>query len=211
MKCKQNLTTVCNLSRFLTAGYFYSWLSSEIKGSVVPLLNDALRHDGVRGGGQSFTEHGGGSDWPHVAAALPSTKHLGTHWIWALTGPRASLDGLKKGRTYTMPENELWPHSTPDRCYVTTPTEPSLFTPNQQVSHIRMPVEVRRVRDLLPLCRRESATEPTVTRTSRYSHPPRPRFGLTLGLPADWTYRTAAVCTEIELDYGQASARFSSL
>ena len=32
------------------------------------------------------------------------------------------------------------------------PTEPSLLTPNQQVSQIRMLVEVRRMRNLLPLC-----------------------------------------------------------
>jgi len=65
---------------------------------------------------------------------------------------RVGLDDLEKGRTFPMLENEPWLLSAADRCSVTTPTEPSLLTPNQQVSQIRMPVELRRMRNLLPLC-----------------------------------------------------------
>jgi hypothetical protein len=78
------------------------WNSNKGKGKVVPVLNQAPRHEGVLGvwrysSTQSLTLALDGIGQLHAQAALhPRERTPGTHWIGGCVGPRAFLNAVVK-------------------------------------------------------------------------------------------------------------------
>jgi hypothetical protein len=88
----------------------------KVKGKIVPVLNQALRHEGLLGEWRYSSTHSltsalDGGEWSASRPGLFTTMERppGTHWIGRWVGPRPVLDAVK--RKISSPRRESNPRT----------------------------------------------------------------------------------------------------